>query len=29
LLTRNGDTLQRTARGARYLNDLQALFLPG
>jgi len=25
----NGDRLIRTARGAQYLNDLQALFLPG
>ncbi|PKL94747.1 MAG: oxygen-independent coproporphyrinogen III oxidase-like protein [Gammaproteobacteria bacterium HGW-Gammaproteobacteria-8] len=29
LLERNGDALVRTERGARYLNDLQALFLTG
>jgi oxygen-independent coproporphyrinogen-3 oxidase len=29
LFERVGDTLVRTERGARYLNDLQALFLPG
>ncbi|MBY6204823.1 radical SAM family heme chaperone HemW [Halomonas denitrificans] len=28
LLVREGDALVRTARGAQYLNDLQAMFLP-
>ena len=28
LLERNGDVLVRTDRGAQFLNDLQAMFLP-